>query len=936
MRKFTVVLWIIMFVTVLFVACGTENETESLLTSNSYVTTMPVQSPTPAPTPQTTPSPTYSHTPEPTPYPTPEPIPFYFPCIESCSVTKQFLSQFPIIFFNNNNNEPTFLRVLDGGQDSWGWFGGWENTYFIDSFGNVVSSDVYLIYSKYQLWGNYGYWDSHVFGFDVFGMPDSQEPLIVRMRYSVDGTGVGMSSMLYIKQNGEFRQLGSMIYYGSPGMLEFHPLINEAGDVVIFIIADGSWFYALNSEGEFETIVGGIFNSEGNFEIVGGSVDWRWQRETIFDDETEEYITDWELVVIIRDIETESTTNLTIYEFYEILATGQMRNFFSSFPYGNFVQLTRMYDLEQHLGEAVPQMMRETIPPIRIEPQPWQIPAQPDSIEDTRTIEYIVQLVNDAGFEVYNQRNRRLDIGLNNRGTAFYTNNSLFVAIYEMENIESAEFTFNNHPWMAHNWITNGRFLIETTCDTIREFFINPEAFIAALPHLLPDTPYGVIAVRAGTSLTLALTEDGTLWSWGGGLGGQEWDGRQSWEFGNPVGDGTVYARLSPVLILSDVTSIDAGIISECGTLWSIGATPIPVLQNVIYARVAPMLCPSHGAGTWRKYVITSDSRLWAWGDNSIMARPSGVLGDGSTEDIHGSIWNGEYRFSEYPVLIMENVARVIPSYTGGYVITHDNVLWRWGVPSGTTLTRYDVPGGMQNASMPWYYWQTIYVDEKYFSPMRIMDNVADIFIYYHATTLVLDMNGVLWSLGEERTRVMDDVKTAAITYSNSFVVTNDGTLWAWGNNQLPTHWSWTPLLGDGTTIDRDTPVHIMDNVAYITIAYDTVFVITQDNTLWGWGSNSIGQLGQGTGCTYWWANWMREEFPYAYLSPVRIMENVTSISASYDHHHGSLSRIVVFSVTTDGELWGWGGGGIAVGVLIPAFVGDGTHNHHLSPVRIF
>ena len=70
--------------------------------------------------------------------------------------------------------------------------------------------------------------------------------------------------------------------------------------------------------------------------------------------------------------------------------------------------------------------------------------------------------------------------------------------------------------------------------------------------------------------------------------------------------------------------------------------------------------------------------------------------------------------------------------------------------------------------------------------------------------------------------------------------LTTDGTLWAWGDNTYG-------QVGDGTTLERNAPVQI--GSGYVSVAaggFHTVAVKT-DGTLWAWGDNVFGQLGDGT-----------------------------------------------------------------------------------------
>ena len=70
--------------------------------------------------------------------------------------------------------------------------------------------------------------------------------------------------------------------------------------------------------------------------------------------------------------------------------------------------------------------------------------------------------------------------------------------------------------------------------------------------------------------------------------------------------------------------------------------------------------------------------------------------------------------------------------------------------------------------------------------------------------------------------------------------VKNDGTLWAWGSNS-------NGRLGDGTFTHRSSPVQIgsSTNWAQAKIRYQHAAAIKTDGTLWTWGNNDQGQLGR-------------------------------------------------------------------------------------------
>ena len=76
----------------------------------------------------------------------------------------------------------------------------------------------------------------------------------------------------------------------------------------------------------------------------------------------------------------------------------------------------------------------------------------------------------------------------------------------------------------------------------------------------------------------------------------------------------------------------------------------------------------------------------------------------------------------------------------------------------------------------------------------------------------------------------------------HSIVLKNNGTVWTWGFNQYG-------QLGDGSTNNRSAPypVDTLKNVTSIASGGDHTVVLKSDGTVWAWGSNNSGQLGDGT-----------------------------------------------------------------------------------------
>ena len=94
----------------------------------------------------------------------------------------------------------------------------------------------------------------------------------------------------------------------------------------------------------------------------------------------------------------------------------------------------------------------------------------------------------------------------------------------------------------------------------------------------------------------------------------------------------------------------------------------------------------------------------------------------------------------------------------------------------------------------------------------------------------------------------------------HTIAINTDGTLWAWGDNRYG-------QLGNDTTSDRSFPVQIGTGKNWASVAAGSAHTvgIKTDGTLWAWGNNMFGQLGNGT---------------LYKLSPIEILLEATAIPA--------------------------------------------------------
>lgn len=86
-------------------------------------------------------------------------------------------------------------------------------------------------------------------------------------------------------------------------------------------------------------------------------------------------------------------------------------------------------------------------------------------------------------------------------------------------------------------------------------------------------------------------------------------------------------------------------------------------------------------------------------------------------------------------------------------------------------------------------------------------------------------------------------VQDLSLGAGHSCAVKGDGTLWCWGDNTYGE-------IGDGTTQNKTTPVQIAalgSDVESVSLGFDHTCAVKTDGTLWCWGRNEYGQLGDGT-----------------------------------------------------------------------------------------
>ncbi|MGH7969534.1 MAG: RCC1 domain-containing protein, partial [Limisphaerales bacterium] len=137
-----------------------------------------------------------------------------------------------------------------------------------------------------------------------------------------------------------------------------------------------------------------------------------------------------------------------------------------------------------------------------------------------------------------------------------------------------------------------------------------------------------------------------------------------------------------------------------------------------------------------------------------------------------------------------------------------------------------------------------------------------------------------------------------------------DGTVWAWGLNA---HGE----VGDGTSINRSNAVQVLNvtNIVSVSGGDDHSSALCADGTLWKWGQNDVGELGLGT------TNNSPNPVPAKILVDKfgSSFTNIVIMSAR-DYHN--------IAVKADGSVWMWGAND-------QGQCGDGTTNDDWRPTLV-
>ena len=433
-----------------------------------------------------------------------------------------------------------------------------------------------------------------------------------------------------------------------------------------------------------------------------------------------------------------------------------------------------------------------------------------------------------------------------------------------------------------------------------------------------------------------AVKTDGTLWLWGYGTSGA-------------LGNNSTLNQSSPVQTIScgtdwkqvSVSNRTSASIKTDGTLWLWGEAGSGELgNNATTDRSSPVQTISSGndwalvslgssPGVTGAASIKTDATLWVWGTNA-----DGLLGLAPpTEttcfvDLGTQLVEKEYLIDVYP-----NLVPWVKSPS----------LWLWGdggsgrLGDNSTINKSSPVQTISNGSN----WKQVSLGSSHSAAIK---TDGTLWLWGAGGSGQLGNNALTSRSSPVQTfSCGTNWKQVSLGSSHSAAVKTDGTLWLWGSDA-----DGNGILGTNSIVDQSSPVQTVSATAnwkQVSLGSSHSAAIKTDGTLWLWGNSNGGRLGNNeagdsppcrsspvqtvsTG-----TNWKQVSLGSSHSAAIKTdgtlwvwggngsgnlgnnsvsgqSSPVQTISLGINWKQVSLGSSLSSAIKVDGTLWLWGAGG--------------------------
>ena len=333
------------------------------------------------------------------------------------------------------------------------------------------------------------------------------------------------------------------------------------------------------------------------------------------------------------------------------------------------------------------------------------------------------------------------------------------------------------------------------------------------------------------------------------------------------------------------------------GALWTCGYNAYGELGNNTVVNESSPVQTIAGGTNWKQVAgggyhtaaIKTDGTLWAWGYNG-----QGQLGDNTVVNKSSPVQT---------IAGGTNWKQVAGGFNHTAAIKTDGTLWTWGYDNygqlgDNTIVAKSSPVQTITGGTNWkqvacgsYHTAAIKTDGTLwtwgYNPYGQLGNNT---VVNESSTVQTIAGGTNW-------------KQVACGSYHTAAIKTDGTLWTWGQNTYGG-------LGDNTVAHKSSPVQTIaggTNWKQVACGYQITAAIKTDGTLWTWGYNGNGQLGDNT--------------TVAKSSPVQ------TITGGTNWKQVACGSNYTTAIKTDGTLW-------TCGYNNQGGLGDNTTVAKSSPVQ--